>query len=51
MTGQLTAPQDATAIAAVLRKLKAHGISQATVKRLAPSALTAGPYDILAHLR
>ena len=51
VTGQLTAPQDATAIAAVLRKLKAHGISRATVKRLAPSALTAGPYDILAHLR
>jgi hypothetical protein len=51
VTGQLTAAQDAAAIASILRKLRAHGVSRATVQRLAPSALTAGPYDLLAHMR
>jgi hypothetical protein len=51
LTGQLTAGQDATAIASILRKLAAHGVSRATVQRLAPSALTAGRYDLLAHMR
>lgn len=51
VTGQLTAAQDATAIASILRKLNAHGVRQATVQRLAPSALTARPYDLLAHMR
>jgi hypothetical protein len=51
VTGQLTAQQDATAIAAVLRRLKAHGVRQATLRRLAPSALTPAPYDLVAHLR
>lgn len=51
VTGQLTTAQDATAIASILRKLSAHGVRQATVRRLAPSALTARPYDLLAHMR
>jgi hypothetical protein len=51
VTGQLTAAQDATAIASILRKLNAHGVRQATVQRLAPSALTARLYDLLAHMR
>jgi hypothetical protein len=50
-TGQLTSDQDATAIASILTKLRADGVSQATVQRLAPPALTAGPYDLLAHMR
>ena len=51
VTGQLTAGQDAKAIASILRKLRAHGVRRATVQRLAPSALAAGPYDLLAHMR
>ena len=47
VTGQLTTQQHATAIAAVLRVLKSHGVSRATVRRLAPAA--AGPYNLLAH--
>jgi hypothetical protein len=50
VTGQLTAGEDATAIASILRKLKADGVGRATVHRLAPSALIAGPYDLLAHM-
>ena len=51
VTGQFTAGQDAMAIASILAKLKADGVTQATVQRLAPTALTAGPYDLLAHMR
>ena len=51
VTGQLSAAQDATAIASILRKLNADGVRQSTVQRLAPSALTPGPYDLLAHMR
>ncbi|HET9103719.1 MAG TPA: hypothetical protein VFN55_10235, partial [Solirubrobacteraceae bacterium] len=50
VTGQLTAAQDATAISALLRRLRARGVTRATLQRRAPSALTAGPYDLLAHL-
>ena len=35
----------------ILSKLNAHGVTQATLQRLAPSALTAGPYDMIAHIR
>jgi hypothetical protein len=41
VTGQLTAAQNATTIAALLDKLKTHGVRTATLQRLAPSALTA----------
>jgi hypothetical protein len=51
VAGQLTAQQDATAIAWVLRKLESHGVGQATLNRMAPAALTPAPYDLLAHLR
>jgi hypothetical protein len=51
VTGRLTVAQDATAIAEILKKLRAHGVRQATVKRLAPSAITARLYDLLAHMR
>jgi hypothetical protein len=51
VTGQFTAGQDATAIASILRKLKADGVRRATVQRLASPALTATPYDLLAHMR
>jgi hypothetical protein len=51
VTGQLTPAEDATAIASILTKLKADGVGQATLQRLAPSALTAGPYDLVAHMR
>jgi hypothetical protein len=51
VTGQLSAGQDATAIASILRKLRAEGVGRATVQRLAPSALAAGPYNLLAHMR
>lgn len=51
VSGQLTAGQDATAIASVLTRLKADGVRQAVVQRLAPSALIAGPYNLLAHMR
>jgi hypothetical protein len=51
VTGRLTADLDAKAIASILKKLKAHRVSRSTVRRLAPSALTAVPYDLLAHMR
>jgi hypothetical protein len=51
VSGRLTAAQDAKAIAALLRRLRAHGISRATLERLAPGALKPGPYDLLAHMR
>jgi hypothetical protein len=51
VAGQLTAAQDATAIASIQRKLNAQGVRHATLQRLAPSALTAQPYDLLAHMR
>ena len=51
VTGQFTAGQDAAAIASILRKLKADGVRRATVQHLAPSALTAAPYVLLAHMR
>jgi hypothetical protein len=51
VSGRLTAAQDAKAIAVLLRHLRAHGISRATLERLAPKALKPGPYDLLAHLR
>jgi hypothetical protein len=35
----------------ILKKLRAHGVRRATVQRLALPALTAGPYDLLAHMR
>lgn len=51
VTGQFTAGQHATAIASVLTKLRADGVTQATVQHLAPPALTAGPYNLLTHMR
>jgi hypothetical protein len=51
VTGQFTTDQDAKAIAAILRKLRAHHVSRSTVQRLARPALTAGPYDLLANMR
>jgi hypothetical protein len=50
VSGRLTAAQDAKAIAALLRRLRAHGVSRAALERLAPAALKPGPYDLLAHL-
>jgi hypothetical protein len=51
VTGQFTADQDAKAIAAILKKLRAHHVSRSTVRRLAPPTLTAAPYDLLANMR
>jgi hypothetical protein len=51
VTGQFTADQDAKAIAAILKKLRARHVSRSTVQRLAAPALTAGPYDLLANMR
>lgn len=50
VTGQLTAEQDGTAIAAIVSRLKAKAVSRATLQQLAPSALTAAPYDLLGHM-
>ena len=50
VTGQLNAEQDGAAITAIVTRLKTRGISQATLQQLAPSALTAAPYDLLAHV-